>query len=97
MCPVQRRGTRSPYEPVRHALGPALVLAGALHTSLAAGEDDAVQPPIQDLFKTDLVFAQQRGELQLNAFPTYASGTQDDEAHDPNVWFANLGGYTVWR
>lgn len=43
----------------------------------AQADDDEWRPPIEDLFRTDLVFPQERGELQLGTFPTYGDGPED--------------------
>ena len=41
-----------------------------------ADDDDEWQPPIEDLFKTELVFPQEQGELQLATYPSYGDGPE---------------------
>lgn len=41
-----------------------------------ADDDDEWQPPIEDLFKTELVFPQDQGELQLATYPSYGDGPE---------------------
>ena len=54
------------------------------------------------------LFLQVGVELQKNGRPAHSvdiedldlddeEGSESSEGHDPNVWFANLGGYATWR
>lgn len=59
---------------------PALILTGiclAIPASAVGRDDDEQwQPPIEDLFKTELVFPQDQGELQLATYPTSRKGSE---------------------
>jgi hypothetical protein len=58
--------------PQRHELVLLATLLGA--GAAPAQADYDWRPPLQDLFRTDLVFPQEQGELQLGTFPTWGDG-----------------------
>jgi len=59
----------------RKGVIPVAVLFGAWVAS-AQAEDDEWDPPLEELFRTELVFPQQQGELQLGTFPSYTHGPE---------------------
>lgn len=50
------------------------ILAVLCFPSFSAADEDEGGPPIEELFKTELVFPQEQGELQLGTLPTYRDG-----------------------
>ena len=65
----ERRQTARPFS----AIGVTIALVSVV---AAATADEEPAPPIEDLFKTDLVFPQGQGELQLSTFPTFRKGAE---------------------
>ncbi len=58
---------------------PPLLLMGALlsaTTCATADDNDDHGPPIEELFKTELVFPQEQGALQVATLPTYRDGPE---------------------
>ncbi len=59
----------------RPGMLPVAMLLGAWGT-VAQADEDEWDPPLEDLFRTDLVFPQERGELQLGTLPRYQHGPE---------------------
>ncbi|NEV60823.1 hypothetical protein [Thiorhodococcus minor] len=57
------------------ALATGLLMA-PLHADAETEDADPGDPPIEDLFKSELVFPQERGELQIASFPSYREGPE---------------------
>lgn len=53
-----------------------LALASVFIAVPVYADDDEGGPPIEDIFKTELVFSQSQGEAQLSTLPTYRDGPE---------------------
>lgn len=69
--------TTTAFTPRRfsYALVP-FVLTGVCFSSPSVADDDEQRPPIEELFKTELIFPQEQGEIQLGTLPTYRDGPE---------------------